>query len=300
MNFWAPLPSKDDRQLFVIGEERRSELERYDLKSGQFVPFLHGISAAAPSFSKDGEWIAYVVYPEGTLWRSKVDGTERLQLSYAPMQADVPCWSPDGKQIAFSAKVAGRPWKIYVVSAEGGSLQGLMPGERNESAPDWSPDGGVLAFGPLPVEGVSGAGGIRLLDLRTHQVSTLPGSEEVQSPRWSPDGRSLAAVSGGSLKLVLFDFTSKKWTALFERNAYDPNWSRDGKYIYFTVSFVSEPAIVRIRLSDKKIERLATLKGFRQVGGSFVVRLTLAPDDSPVLPREVGSQEIYALDWQHP
>jgi len=34
---------------------------------------------------KDGQWVAYASYPEGSLWRSKVDGTERLQLTFPPM-----------------------------------------------------------------------------------------------------------------------------------------------------------------------------------------------------------------------
>jgi len=71
-------------------------LTRYDLKSGRFESYLGGISAEYVSFSKDGQWVAYVAYPEGTLWRSKMDGSERLQLTYAP-QALMPRWSPDGK-----------------------------------------------------------------------------------------------------------------------------------------------------------------------------------------------------------
>ena len=53
------------------------------------------------SFSKDGQWVAYVSYPEGTLWKSKLDGSQRLQLSYPPLYAMLPSWSPDGKQIVF-------------------------------------------------------------------------------------------------------------------------------------------------------------------------------------------------------
>ena len=46
---------------------------------------LRGISAEFVSFSRDGQWVAYVSYPEGTLWRSKLDGSSRLQLTYPPM-----------------------------------------------------------------------------------------------------------------------------------------------------------------------------------------------------------------------
>ena len=43
----------------------------------------------------------------------------------------------------------------------------------------------------------------------------LPGSEELFSPRWSPDGRYIAAIAVGSQdRLLLFDFTTKRWTEL--------------------------------------------------------------------------------------
>jgi Tol biopolymer transport system component len=92
----SPLPSRDGKKLFVVGEADRGELVRYDLNSGQFVPFLGGISADFLAFSKDGQWVAYVSYPEGTLWRSKADGSERLQLTFGPGNPIMPRWSPDG------------------------------------------------------------------------------------------------------------------------------------------------------------------------------------------------------------
>ena len=97
------LAQEDGKKLFVVGALARGELTRYDGKSRQFVPFLSGISADSVSFSKDGKWAAYVAYPEGTLWRSKSDGSDRLQLSSPPAYAFMPRWSPDNKQIAFVA-----------------------------------------------------------------------------------------------------------------------------------------------------------------------------------------------------
>jgi hypothetical protein len=57
---------------------------RFDVKSDRREPFFGGISAEFLDFSKDGQWVAYVTYPEGNLWRSKLDGSERLQLTYPP------------------------------------------------------------------------------------------------------------------------------------------------------------------------------------------------------------------------
>ena len=97
----SPFPSKDGKKLFMIGQTYRGELMRYDSKASQFSSFLGGISAEYVAFSKDGQWVSYVSYREGTLWRSKLDGSERLRLTYPPMYPLLPRWSPDGKNIIF-------------------------------------------------------------------------------------------------------------------------------------------------------------------------------------------------------
>ena len=76
------------------------------------MPFFSGISAEGLDFSKDGQWVTYTSYPDGSLWCSKLDGTERLQLTFPPMRALLPRWSPDRKQIAFNAIVPGGTWNI--------------------------------------------------------------------------------------------------------------------------------------------------------------------------------------------
>jgi len=297
MDFAEPLPSKDGKKLFVMGVQARGELVRYDSQSRQFVPYLSGISAEGVSFSSDGAWVVYVAYPEGTLWRSKVDGSERLQLGFTPMNASMPRWSPDGQQIAFTGALPGRPWQVYVVSAEGGTPQQLTTGESNRGIPHWSPDGNSLAFGGFPGEGPIA---IYILDLKTRQVATLPGSEGLFAPRWSPNGRYLAASDGH--RLVGFDFTTRKWADWGNFDSLGAkNWSRDGTYLYFDANLKNDMAFYRLRINDRKLERLVSLKDLgRHAWGTLGPWTGLAPDNSPLALRDIGTQEIYALDWEAP
>ena len=292
----TPQPSTDGKKLYVVAREFRGELVRYDMKSDQFVPFLGGISAEYVAFSRDGQWVAYVSYPEGTLWRSKADGSERLQLTYPPGYALLPRWSPDGGNIVFYLADANKPSRIYEVSMEGGSPRQLMPDNPDpQTDPNWSPDGSKIVFGGNSADPASS---IRILDLATHQISTLPGSQGMFSPRWSPDGRYIPAVSADSKKLLLFDFQNQKWTKLATGNMGWMSWTKDGQYLQI-LDGTGTGTVFRIRLSDGKTERVLDLKNFTQTGnyGSW---LAMAPDDSPLLLRNAGTQNVYALDWEEP
>jgi Tol biopolymer transport system component len=192
LNFSAGAPSSDGKRLYVIEGQPRGEVVRYDPQSKQFVPFLSGISAGELDFSRDAKWVTYVTYPERSLWRSHVDGSDPLQLTYPPIQVVLPRWSPDGTQIAYSASQPGRSWRIFLISAQGGTPQRLAAEEKDEVDATWSADGVQVAFGrPGPRPDSL----IYLVDLKTRQISTIPGSENLFSPRWSPDGQHMAALS---------------------------------------------------------------------------------------------------------
>jgi len=229
-----------------------------------------------------------------------VDGSERLQLTYSSMVAGVPAWAPDGKRIAFVDAEPGRPMKISIISPDGGTPQQAMPGDQNEVNPTWSPDGTSLAFSDVPWATSSSTVAVHLLDLRSQRVSTLPGSDGLFSPAWSPDGRYIVAQPIDQQKLFLFDTKSQKWTALVDLPAAYFSWSRDGKYVYFDVPTTNEPAIYRLGVADRKVERVVSMKGFRRAMGTFGPWMGLAQDDSPLVLRDAGVQEIYALDWEAP
>jgi len=294
----SPLPSKDGRKLFVVGQTYRGELMRYDTKSGQFSPFLGGISAEYLDFSKNGQWVVYVSYPEGTLWRSKVDGSERLQLTYPPSHAMLPRWSPDGRQIVFFEfeSSSGKPARMFLVSPQEGSPSQLLPEDRfHQLDPNWSPDGSKVVYGGQSNDAASA---IHVLDLASRKVSDLPGSQGFYSPRWSPNGRYISSFSTDSMRLMLFDIQRQKWTELAQGSFSWLNWSRDAQYVYVLDSR-GRDAVLRIRIADHKSEQVADLKKFLtagQHGGS----LALAPDDSPLLLRDAGTRDVYVLDWEAP
>jgi len=65
-----------------------------------------------------------------------------------------------------------------------------------------------------------------VLDLKSHQISTLPGSRGLFAARWSPDGRYIVALTADSLRVVLFDFQTQKWSQLAKIRTAFLNWSK--------------------------------------------------------------------------
>jgi hypothetical protein len=99
---------------------------------------------------------------------------------------------------------------------------------------------------------------------------------------------------------MLFDFAAQRWEEIGKVTG-EPdffNWSRTGEYVYF-LDGGDQPSVMRVRIRDRKLERVADLKYFRQTG-YWGIWLGLAPDDSPLLLRDTGAQEIYSLDWEAP
>jgi Tol biopolymer transport system component len=297
LSYRSPIFSRDGKRLFAIGEQKRGELVRFDERSGVFVPFLGGISADSLAWSPDGKWIAYISYPDSSLWRCAADGSSRLQLTRPPARAILPHWSPDSTEIAFSEQSVGGPHAIHTVSRDGGPLHRVLPENRPQLDADWSADGKSILFGRAP--GIEHASSdqftIQMVNLASGVVSVIPGSEGLAYPHFSPDRRYIAALSTDEKDLKLFDFETKKWRTLTSFNANYPAWTKDSRYLSFDTMFGSQPAIIRIDVQTGRFERTVTLKNVARTG-TFGLWSGLSPEGSPLILRDVGTQEIYALD----
>jgi hypothetical protein len=288
-----PVPSTDGTKLFVLGAELRVQSVRYDSKTQRFESYLDGISTNSLGFSHDQKWVAYVSYPDMNLWRSRVDGTDKMQLTFSPVRAYGPHWSPDDSRIAFVDVRFGGPWTVALISASGGPPQSFGPG----GDPDWLPDGKSFVYFALSNQYNKPWAGIFRRDLDTGRISAIPNSEGHFSPRVSPDGRYIAAFSQAGTELLLFDSKINKWSSLAKGAGFGYNlWSHDGKFVYMRGNHARSPAIVRVRIPDGRIEEVVSLKDLPQVVDIFAGWIGLTPEGDPLVIRDRGVQEIYALD----
>jgi Tol biopolymer transport system component len=300
MRYYSPTASPDGRSVLALGAppSAGAELARYDASTGLFVPFLGGLSATHVEFSRDRRRVAYVRYPEGTLWWSLAGGADRRQITFPPETIWLPRWSPDGRRIAYMSQSPGETWRIHVVATDGGTP--VVVGPPNRFTPDWSSDGGRLVFGGFPPHTAESPIAIWVVALQTGEVSTLPGSEGLYAPLWSPDGRSIVALAADDRRLVLYEFATGRWRDLIAGNEVlaVPNFTRDST----RVQLLRGASIVRVRVADGHIEPVTTLEHMSLVKeAGFGHWIGRAPDDSPLVLRETGdAPEVYALDVEWP
>jgi len=141
------------------------------------------------------------------------------------------------------------------------------------------------------------------MNLNTRNVTELAGSKGLFSPRWSPDGRYVAAYTNSDYKLMLFDFKTQKWEKLSDLLVQFPNWSNDSRYVYFRSE---SPAgnlmgFYRVHVNTLKVDQVAAIENAQEANGVPGFAWTgVSPDGAPLIAREAGTEEIYALDVKLP
>jgi Tol biopolymer transport system component/predicted Ser/Thr protein kinase len=300
--FSGVMPSRDGKRLFAVGDQRKGRLARYDAASKRFVPYLGEVSAWGVALSNDGQWVAYSSFPENTLWRSRIDGSERVQLTFSPMLAALPRWSPDGTQIAFFGSMGSETPRIFLVPATGGTPRRATAGTLPEADPSWSPDGKHLVFGSGPAFDANDSPNavLRFLALDTGKVTVVPGSQGLFSPRWSPDGRYIAALSFDSLRLAIFDTTTSTWKDVIAHSSTFlgwESWSADSRAILCQVG----PGVIdRMTIADGRKEVLTNFSDLSLASGLLGTWIGFTPEGSPMVLVDAGTHDIYALDWDAP
>jgi Tol biopolymer transport system component len=304
MAFNPLAPSPDGKRIFFPTGQDLRELVLYDASRGQFMPYLSGKAGRWVSYSRDAHWVAYTLGPENTLWRSRPDGGDPVQLTFAPLSVHQPHWSPDGTRIAFNASRPGEPYgKLYVIpvnQSAGGLAECITSAPFLESAPSWSPDGNSLLFRRDLPRGVPGEPGVYVMDWKTRKSGLLPGSEALFDPIWSPDPRYIAARTVS--QILLFDFHTRQWTPLASSGALGPaQWSHDGKFVYYQdLSAGVEQPIFRLRIADRKSERMMDSRSIPQSNVTEYSLSGLAPGDAPIATVVRSNSDLYALDVDLP
>jgi serine/threonine protein kinase/Tol biopolymer transport system component len=293
MDVLAMTPTRDSTSLLAIGRVAQGSMQVYDSKEHRFTPFLNGLAASCFVISPDRQWMVYADYPRHFLWRSRLDGSERLQLTDIP--AWMPEWSPDSKWAVFSNFK-----EIYRVSIDGGIPEQLTSEGKFEVAPTWSPDGASIEFNDFPFPGHFP--GIKVLDLASKKVSVWPGSEGTYVPSWSPDGKYMVAIANPPKRMVVYSQGTKTWRILkqFAADWGYWRWSGDSKSILMAkvaAEAGEQSGIYRLNIADGKWALVATFNGLSVSSDGVENLLSITPDGRVAMMSDTSVVQVYSLRW---
>ena len=292
-------------QLLMIGWNEKRELARYDAQIGKFVPVLTDIEAREIAYSRDRRELAYTALPGLALWKVDFSSRSRRQLTFGPGQTFGPTWSPDGKKIAVHVLFPGKPGKVEIVPADGGTPQVLFANENTqEDSQNWSPDGQALLVGRdwLDEHGTARSSSYWIVDLSSGKTTKVPGSDNIGSVSWSPNGRYLAAQSEDFRKLMLFDFQTARWkTVATGALIWRPLWSQDSRsLLYQDARDGEQQPIYRLTIASGKVEKVTSRSAILEPNLSSYSLVGITADNMPIVTLLRRNSDVYALDVKLP
>lgn len=296
------LPHEDPANplvIYAVGSIPQATAMKLNRRTNAWEPFLGGLAADCFDFSRDGQWIAYVSWPGGELWKCRRDGSGNVLL-----EDNLFClglhWSPDGSRIAFDGSKRGRTaahdWTrhIYTVSAAGGKPEPVpgVPGPASNAT--WSPDGKRLAWAPYCGDVVPKDRHVSIVNLNTGAVEAVPGSGGLFAAEWSPDGKWLAAASCDKIWPYIYSFATQKWAVLQPRAIGWLDWSRDSRYLHF-IQWVPALSIGRIEVATGKEEEIRKLSDF-EISGVIGAGAYWTPEEEPVVVKGAANSQICRIE----
>ncbi|MHB1688578.1 MAG: peptidase S9 [Ignavibacteriaceae bacterium] len=182
-------------------------------------------------------------------------------------------WNPDGKQFVFAGTVDSRPILTIIDVDNGKEIREIkFPKLAEIFNPAWSPDGRYIAFSAL----ANGLSDLFMYDLKTDSLKRLTNDPYADlQPEFSPDGKTIAFVTDrfttnlsdlklGNYQLALYNVESGNIQSIGSfKNAknINPQWSPDGKSIYFLSDRNGITNIYKLDMNSGTINQVTNLFG---------------------------------------
>jgi Tol biopolymer transport system component len=230
--------------------------------------------------TKDGKSAIYTIYADGSNLSKLTDGGEDGQ----------PRWSRDGKKIVFYSQRDGH-MQLFLMNADGSDQRKLTTDADLDYLPDFSPKGDYVVFQSRE-ERPGIAHDIYIIRVNgTNRTRLTDGKNGYTSPEWSPDGKKIVLEQAvvtkkyyrelsreemtqmkNSTEIFVMDKDGKNLKNLTNNNFEDstPQWSKNGKTIYFMSMREGTPNIYAMNADGTKVRKIAD--------GKIVTNPFISPD----------------------
>ncbi len=190
-----------------------------------------------PRLSPDGRRVAVNILGQNSdIWIYELARGALTRMTFQPGEDETPAWTSDGKRVAFSSSISGKPRTVFWKNADGsGSDEPLLDSGYHTHLGSFSLDGRVLAYTDY---GSVGRGDIWVLplegDRKPRPFLQTPFNE--RDPKFSPDGHWIAYTSDESgrdeVYVQPFPGPGGKWQVSTE-GGYGPVWARNGRELFY-------------------------------------------------------------------
>lgn len=223
----------------------------------------HKSISLSPSWSSDGDWLAYVSYAKGKpdIFIKNLKENRGTIINYKGMNIS-PDWMPGQLKLAAALSFSGDQ-EIYLLTIKGEIIKRITNSWGIDVSPKFSSDGKKIAF----TSRRAGTPQIYIKDIESGNVQrlTFKGFNNT-SPAWSPDGKKIAyvGIDGNQIDIFVMMLDSGmpvQLTANAGDNE-DPSWSPDGSMLAFmSTRENSVPRIFVMNASGTDQRRLLSLNG---------------------------------------
>jgi Tol biopolymer transport system component len=257
-----------------------------------------------PTISPDGTTFAYVKTVDGKrdIFLQRIDGTTAINLTNTrDVDDSEPAFSPDGSRIVFRSERDGGG--LFVMGATGESVRRLTDSGYN---PSWSPDGRSVIYSaqrlvePIFVYGIRN---MFVVDVETGATKLLHDGLDVLQPRWSPGGNRVTywSPNRGTRDIHTIDKSgdAKSVQNLTNDHATDwnPVWSRDGKFVYFSSDRDGAMNIWRVPVDEKSGAATGAPQSMR-TPALYAGYFSMAADDRHVVYQaNAANVELLQIDF---
>ncbi len=222
----------------------------------------HNSISLSPSWSSDGQWLAYTSYVKGNpdLYIKNLKQNRGASVRFKGVNI-TPDWVPGQFALAATLSYEGDQ-EIYLLTGKGKVIKRLTRSWGIDVSPEFSPDGKKIAF----VSKRAGTPQIYIKDLETETVRRLTFQGRYNtSPAWSPDGDRIAYVGvvKGEINIYMIGLDGNGLVQLTRTagDNEDPSWSPDGSLITFTSTREGSSRIFVMTATGGEQRRLLLMEG---------------------------------------